>query len=54
MFWRWLQVWLIAGQIQAAAEPIIIGCPHPWGFLEDKESHNVVQMAVSEINAREA
>jgi branched-chain amino acid transport system substrate-binding protein len=42
---------LIAGQIQAA-EPIIIGVPTSLGFLEGKESHKVVQMAVSEINAK--
>jgi len=42
---------LIAGPIQAA-EPIIIGVPTSLGFLEGKESHKVVQMAVSEINAK--
>jgi len=42
---------LIAGQIQAA-EPIIIGVPTSLGFLEGKESHKVVQMAVTEINAK--
>jgi branched-chain amino acid transport system substrate-binding protein len=35
-----------------AAEPIIIGVPTSLGFLEGKESHKVVQMAVSEINAK--
>jgi branched-chain amino acid transport system substrate-binding protein len=34
-----------------AAEPIIIGVPTSLGFLEGKESHKAVQMAVSEINA---
>jgi len=42
---------LIAGQAQAA-EPIIIGVPTSLGFLEGKESHKVVQMAASEINAK--
>jgi branched-chain amino acid transport system substrate-binding protein len=35
-----------------AAEPIVIGVPTSLGFLEGKESHKVVQMAVSEINAK--
>jgi branched-chain amino acid transport system substrate-binding protein len=35
-----------------AADPIIIGVPTSLGFLEGKESHKVVQMAVSEINAK--
>ena len=34
-----------------AAEPIVIGVPTSLGFLEGKESHKIVQMAVSEINA---
>jgi branched-chain amino acid transport system substrate-binding protein len=42
---------LVAEQPQAA-EPIIIGVPTSLGFLEGKESHKVVQMAVSEINAK--
>jgi branched-chain amino acid transport system substrate-binding protein len=42
---------LIAGQIHAA-DSIIIGVPTSLGFLEGKESHKVVQMAASEINAR--
>jgi branched-chain amino acid transport system substrate-binding protein len=36
----------------AAAEPVVIGVPTSLGFLEGKESHKVVQMAVSEINAK--
>jgi branched-chain amino acid transport system substrate-binding protein len=36
----------------AAAEPIVIGVPTSLGFLEGKESHRVVQMAVGEINAK--
>jgi branched-chain amino acid transport system substrate-binding protein len=36
----------------AAAEPIVIAVPTSLGFLEGKESHKVVQMAVSEINSR--
>ncbi len=35
-----------------AADPIVIGIPTSLGFLEGKESHKVVQMAVSEINAK--
>jgi branched-chain amino acid transport system substrate-binding protein len=35
-----------------ASEPIIVGVPTSLGFLEGKESHKVVQMAVSEINAK--
>ena len=35
-----------------AAEPIIIAVPTSLGFLEGKESHKAVQMAVSEINAK--
>ena len=34
-----------------AAEPIVIGVPTSLGFLEGKESHKIVQMAVSEINS---
>jgi branched-chain amino acid transport system substrate-binding protein len=34
-----------------AADPIVVGVPTSLGFLEGKESHKVVQMAVSEINA---
>ncbi len=35
-----------------AAEPIIIAVPTSLGFLEGKESHRAVQMAVTEINAK--
>jgi branched-chain amino acid transport system substrate-binding protein len=35
-----------------AADPIVIAVPTSLGFLEGKESHKVVQMAVSEINSR--
>lgn len=35
-----------------AADPLVIGVPTSLGFLEGKESHKVVQMAVSEINAK--
>ncbi len=45
-------VWLIAGPAAYAAEPIVIGVPTSLGFLEGKEAHKVVQMAVSEINAK--
>ena len=34
-----------------AADPVVIGVPTSLGFLEGKESHKIVQMAVSEINA---
>ncbi len=44
--------WLIAGPAAYAAEPIVIGVPTSLGFLEGKEAHKVVQMAVSEINAQ--
>jgi branched-chain amino acid transport system substrate-binding protein len=40
------------GMESKAAEPIIIAVPTSLGFLEGKESHKVVQMAVSEINAK--
>jgi branched-chain amino acid transport system substrate-binding protein len=43
---------LIIGAPAQAAEPIVIGVPTSLGFLEGKESHKVVQMAVSEINAK--
>jgi branched-chain amino acid transport system substrate-binding protein len=38
--------------IALAAEPIVIGVPTSLGFLEGKEAHKAVQIAVSEINAR--
>jgi len=44
--------WLIAYPAAYAAEPIVIGVPTSLGFLEGKEAHKVVQMAVSEINAK--
>jgi branched-chain amino acid transport system substrate-binding protein len=44
--------WLISGPAAYAAEPIVIGVPTSLGFLEGKESHKAVQLAVSEINAR--
>jgi len=44
--------WLMAGPAAYAAEPIVIGVPTSLGFLEGKEAHKVVQMAVSEINAK--
>jgi len=43
---------LLVANLATAAEPIIIGVPTSLGFLEGKESHKVVQMAVSEINAK--
>jgi branched-chain amino acid transport system substrate-binding protein len=46
-----LAVLTVSGQARAN-EPIIIGVPTSLGFLEGKESHKVVQMAVSEINAK--
>jgi branched-chain amino acid transport system substrate-binding protein len=53
----WFSVFIILaglafGQLARAADPIIIGVPTSLGFLEGKESHKVVQMAVSEINAK--
>jgi branched-chain amino acid transport system substrate-binding protein len=44
--------WLISGPAVYAAEPIVIGVPTSLGFLEGKEAHKAVQMAVSEINAK--
>ncbi|MBW2430836.1 MAG: ABC transporter substrate-binding protein [Deltaproteobacteria bacterium] len=44
--------WLVTGPAAYAAEPIIIGVPTSLGFLEGKESHKAVQLAVSEINAQ--
>ena len=43
---------ILFGSGAIAAEPIVIAVPTSLGFLEGKESHKVVQMAVSEINAR--
>ncbi len=45
-------VCLFAGTIAYAADPIVIGVPTSLGFLEGKEAHKVVQLAVSEINAK--
>jgi branched-chain amino acid transport system substrate-binding protein len=47
-----LAVSLLTAQPVMSAEPIVIGVPTSLGFLEGKESHKVVQMAVSEINAK--
>jgi branched-chain amino acid transport system substrate-binding protein len=44
--------WLIMIPAALAAEPIVIGVPTSLGFLEGKEAHKAVQMAVSEINAK--
>lgn len=44
--------WSISGSIAFAAEPIVIGVPTSLGFLEGKEAHKSVQIAVSEINAK--
>jgi branched-chain amino acid transport system substrate-binding protein len=44
--------WFAIGPAVYAAEPIVIGVPTSLGFLEGKEAHKVVQMAVSEINAK--
>jgi branched-chain amino acid transport system substrate-binding protein len=45
-------IWIIPVTGAFAADPIVIGVPTSLGFLEGKESHKVVQMAVSEINAK--
>ena len=45
-------VWTIPVPAVYAAEPIVIGVPTSLGFLEGKESHKAVQMAVSEIDAQ--
>ena len=44
--------WSVTGPAAYAGEPIIIGVPTSLGFLEGKESHKAVQLAVSEINAK--
>ncbi|MGD9151769.1 MAG: hypothetical protein PVG40_15870, partial [Desulfobacterales bacterium] len=44
--------WMIPGPAVYAAEPIVIGVPTSLGFLEGKEAHKAVQIAVSEINAK--
>ncbi len=45
-------IWFTPVTYVSAAEPIVIGVPTSLGFLEGKESHKAVQMAVSEINAK--
>jgi branched-chain amino acid transport system substrate-binding protein len=45
-------VWLSAGPAALAADEIVIGVPTSLGFLEGKEAHKAVQIAVSEINAK--
>ena len=45
-------VWMIPAPAVYAAEPIIIGVPTSLGFLEGKEPHKAVTIAVSEINAK--
>ena len=45
-------IWAIPASTVFAAEPIVIGVPTSLGFLEGKESHKAVTMAVSEINAK--
>ena len=45
-------IWLAPVIQVSTAEPIVIGVPTSLGFLEGKESHKAVQMAVSEINAK--
>ena len=43
---------LIGAPAAFAAEPIVMGAPTSLGFLEGKEAHKAVQIAVSEINAK--
>ncbi len=45
-------MWIIPVTGAFAADEIVVGVPTSLGFLEGKESHKVVQMAVSEINAK--
>jgi branched-chain amino acid transport system substrate-binding protein len=45
-------IWAIPAPTVLAAEPIVIGVPTSLGFLEGKEAHKAVQIAVSEINAK--
>ena len=45
-------VWLSVGPVSYAADEIVIGVPTSLGFLEGKEAHKAVQIAVSEINAK--
>jgi branched-chain amino acid transport system substrate-binding protein len=44
--------WALSPSPARAADPIVIGVPTSLGFLEGKEAQKVVQMAVSEINAK--
>ena len=45
-------IWAIPAPSVFAAEPIVIGVPTSLGFLEGKESHKAVTLAVGEINAK--
>ena len=45
-------VFLSVGPVSHAANEIVIGVPTSLGFLEGKEAHKAVQIAVSEINAK--
>jgi len=45
-------IWITPVTHVSAAEPIVIGVPTSLGFLEGKEAHKAVQIAVSEINAK--
>ena len=44
-------IWIFPFTGAFAAKPIVIGVPTSLGFLEGKESHKAVQLAVGEINA---
>jgi branched-chain amino acid transport system substrate-binding protein len=44
-------MWIIPATGAFAADEIVIGVPTSLGFLEGKESHKAVQLAVGEINA---
>jgi branched-chain amino acid transport system substrate-binding protein len=45
-------IWVVPDAPVIAAEPIVIGVPTSLGFLEGKESHKAVQLAVGEINKK--
>jgi branched-chain amino acid transport system substrate-binding protein len=45
-------MWILPVNLSKSAEPIVIGVPASLGFLEGKEPHKAVQIAVSEINAK--
>ena len=47
-----LFMWIFSVTQSIAAEPIVIGVPTSLGFVEGKEPHKAVQIAVSEINAK--